>query len=580
MLRSSSGRRRSRYGSQLCCAAVAAFLLLLSISVLHSRLSSSSSSRFPVARSSLANGVGGIDSGVVLHDVDNDVPDDSADDLIDALDVVEEAGESEDEVAERGASDLESGGFFWDHSTGVMRRSFGRPRGHRWRPDPGEFSLFPVDEEIRSKLASIRSIEDALLLKVGSSAGGQSPLREGWAPWFEAKGRFLKQDKMFTSSVEQMNPMNHPLLQDPDGPFLTGLTRGDRLLQKAMMKELQKTPFIGEPSQRKRIERKALGTAKKPVPRRKNLDLLPLNKIGHHVYPDNRHWGYYPGLEQHSSFSEFVDRFLYSGQCSLRVFMVWNSPPWAYGIRHQRGLESLLHHNKDACVLVFSETLELDFFTDFVKDGFRIAVAMPNLDELLKDTPVYIFASVWFKWRKTKHYTIHYSELIRLAALYKYGGVYLDTDVIVLKPLSSLKNSIGMENEMGGDPIFNGAVMAFDRHSRVIMECLKEFHSTYDDTRLRWNGAELLTRVIRRLAGKANKLQSKFHLNMEPFHKYFSAPVDEVERAEQSTLLAKTLNESTTFHFWNGLTFSLVPETDSLSEKLINRYCLRCLDVL
>lgn len=390
MLRAPSGRRRPRYSFQLCCAAVAAFLLLLSISVLHSRLSASSSSRFLVGRGSLTNGVG-IDSGVVLHDVDNDVSDDSADDPIDVLDVVEEAGEAEDELADSGASDLESGGFFWDHSIGVMRRSFGRPRGHRWRPDPGGFSLFasdgpgndarqrsriafasddqPVDKEIRSKLASIRSIEDALLLKVGSSASGRSPLREGWAPWFEAKGRYLKQDKMFTSSVEQMNPMNHPLLQDPDGPSLTGLTRGDRLLQKAMMKELQKTPFIGEASQIKRTDRKALDTGKKPVPKQRNLDLPRLNKKDHHVYPDSRHWGYYPGLEQHSSFSEFVNRFLYSGQCSLRVFMVWNSPPWAYGIRHQRGLESLLYHHRDACVLVFSETLELDFFTDFVKDG-------------------------------------------------------------------------------------------------------------------------------------------------------------------------------------------------------------------
>lgn len=46
----------------------------------------------------------------------------------------------------------------------------------------------------------------------------------------------------------------------------------------------------------------------------------------------------------------------------------------------------------------------------------------------------------------------------------RYGGVYLDSDVIVLKPLYSLKNSIGIENEMDGDPTFNGAVMAFDKH--------------------------------------------------------------------------------------------------------------------
>jgi hypothetical protein len=44
---------------------------------------------------------------------------------------------------------------------------------------------------------------------------------------------------------------------------------------------------------------------------------------------------------------------------------------------------------------------------------------MPNLDELLQDTPTHVFASVWFDWRKTKFYPTHYSELVRLAALYK-----------------------------------------------------------------------------------------------------------------------------------------------------------------
>jgi hypothetical protein len=41
-----------------------------------------------------------------------------------------------------------------------------------------------------------------------------------------------------------------------------------------------------------------------------------------------------------------------------------------HSVRHQRGLESLLSHHRDACVVIFSETIDLDFFKDsFVKDG-------------------------------------------------------------------------------------------------------------------------------------------------------------------------------------------------------------------
>lgn len=57
--------------------------------------------------------------------------------------------------------------------------------------------------------------------------------------------------------------------------------------------------------------------------------------------------------------------------------------------------------------------------------SFKVAVVMPNLDELLKDTPAHEFASVWFEWRKTKFYNTHYSELVRLAALYKYAFLFI-----------------------------------------------------------------------------------------------------------------------------------------------------------
>lgn len=49
---------------------------------------------------------------------------------------------------------------------------------------------------------------------------------------------------------------------------------------------------------------------------------------------------------------------------------------------------------------------------------YKVAVVMPNLDELMKDTPTRIFASVWHDWKKTKYYRRHYSELVRLASLY------------------------------------------------------------------------------------------------------------------------------------------------------------------
>lgn len=46
---------------------------------------------------------------------------------------------------------------------------------------------------------------------------------------------------------------------------------------------------------------------------------------------------------------------------------------------------------------------------------------------------------------------------------YRYGGVYLDSDIIVLNKLYSLNNTVGMDKGMDGNTM-NGAVMAFRKH--------------------------------------------------------------------------------------------------------------------
>lgn len=44
----------------------------------------------------------------------------------------------------------------------------------------------------------------------------------------------------------------------------------------------------------------------------------------------------------------------------------------------------------------------------------------PNLEELLGHTPAIEFAYIWTEWRNTNLFYIHYTELLRIAALYKW----------------------------------------------------------------------------------------------------------------------------------------------------------------
>lgn len=700
-------RRRPRYSPQIC-AVIAALLLLFSVSLLYTRLSSSPQqntvpSSFKTQADEFSIAIDKIDEQDTIKEEEGYHQNDSN----------EDQNDTEEEDTKRPT--ISSSGYYMDHVTGSIRRYLNKKSIEDYDfsdYNSNGFSLglnvedyksktafgsddIVVDEEIKRKLSEVKSIEDALLLKIGKKV---SPLREGWGDWFDKKSDFLRRDKMFKSNLEVLNPLTNPLLQDPDGVGVTGLTRGDKVMQKMILSEFKRNPFGGKRSLSglEMIHNAEVGGKRGEVKRVLNEDngkvlkdgdgnigkdvsfkgngivlhedhernLMKDKKLSNglngddgrnlmkgkslsdvsnvegvkdykgdknlsanenvvdkssgvggetrqmigmktkrskdqqrkpeessHILADGKRWGYFPGLHPHLSFSDFMASFFRNGKCGMRVFMVWNSPPWMHSVRHQRGLESLLSRHGDACVVIFSETIDLDFFKDsFVKDGYKVAVAMPNLDELLKDTPTHIFTSVWFQWRKTKFYPTHYSELVRLAALYKYGGIYLDSDVIVLNSLSSLNNTVGLENPRAGSSL-NGAVMAFRKHSPFITKCLNEFYMTYDDNRLRWNGADLLTRVARNFLSKENKSIDQKELKVQPSYiffpissqnitSYFTTPANENEKAHQDALFEKILSESLTFHFWNSLTSTLTPEPGSLVSRLIDHSCIRCFDVL
>ncbi|XP_012081266.1 uncharacterized protein At4g19900 isoform X2 [Jatropha curcas] len=612
MLRSLRSRRRPRYGAHVC-AVISALLLLLSVSLLHTRLSSSHSQSRYHHHHHLAHSRDDPDSATVIRQnaLLSDSDDNSIDDVVDRIDELDTFDEQkgttdfrndDDESLE---GDLENGqglikktsppsGYYVDHITGSIRRALNKRSIEEWDYDHNSFSLglgvedqsksafgsddIPIDEDVRRKLNEVDGVEDALLLKIGKRV---SPLREGWGDWFDKKSDFLRRDRMFKSNLEMLNPLNHPLLQDPDVVGVTGLTRGDKAVQKLLFNDFKKAPFLvkkplsvlgmthekqveengrekesgrdfgsqvgiktaerrifnenvsggsygrivnkvdenlisggngnilneyersyvilGDNSRRNGSSTKSIADAVTNVNfSNESISGVELNQVGgienkesvvqqrkpeelSYVFPDGKRWGYFPGLHPHLSFSDFMDSFFRKGKCEMRVFMVWNSPPWMYTVRHQRGLESLLLHHRDACVVVLSETIELDFFMgSFVKDGYKVAVAMPNLDELLKDTPTAVFADVWSEWRETKFYPTHYSELVRLAVLYNY----------------------------------------------------------------------------------------------------FTTPTAENEKGRQDAIFKKILSESLTFHFWSSLTSALIPEPGSLVARLIDRTCIHCFDIL
>ncbi|BBN15503.1 hypothetical protein MPTK1_6g20100 [Marchantia polymorpha subsp. ruderalis] len=505
----------------------------------------------------------------------------------------------------------------------------------------------PVDDDILERVENMMDFEDVLMIKKKTNPNLEARLKKA------VDKEAGKKDKGGKAVFDPLNPANNPLLQDPDTSEGSGLTKSDRVLLKAK----RRTNFAADSlfeeetliqrrveSESKKVEIQAQGivdkiTTTEKEPKRLDsteVEIRPetsetkpekafeqLNEeqgsfekvdesfditVGQKKHQtavsrgkvkrvegnvDTRRWGHFPGLNPKLSFSRFMEAFLFDKKCGLRVFMAWTTPPWSFTIRHQRVLESLLSFHPDACVVVFSESIELDFFRSFVQDGYRIAVAMPQLQELLEDTPSEDFASIYLKWREVDLFYLHYTELLRLAALYKYGGIYLDMDMIVLKPLTSLRNTLGSELLPDGHTRPNGAAMFFERFSPFLNACMLEYTATYDEKLEQWNGAALVDRVVNAplLGSGALSLEVRnsfslrrpsvfFPVSSAEIFRYFVAPEDEISRREEDDFFEKILQDSFTFHLWNALTSKLVPEPGSLVQRIMERKCLRCTDIL
>ncbi|CAK9197096.1 unnamed protein product [Sphagnum troendelagicum] len=415
-----------------------------------------------------------------------------------------------------------------------------------------------LDEEVQRQLEDVVEIEDALLLNEDGPVYKPVPRLPD-----KIAGKYAQEGG---SSYDPINPVNIPMLQDPDTGPDTWMTKSDKAMLKALRVDGYGQSVPLQPNQ--------------GLQSRANTQGLT-------------HWRHVAGTHPSLTFTAFMQQFLHQDTCSIRVFMAWTTPPWSLTVRHQRTLESLFHFHPNACVVVFSETLEKDFFKTFVQEGFKVAVVQPDLQELLANTPTDIFTTVWVRWRETPLYYIHYTDLLRLVALYKYGGVYMDMDVILLKPLDSLHNAIGSEILANGEVRLNGAVMVFNKSSPFLRECLEEFTATYDDTLLEWNGAELVTRVANFSIRKGGKKWSEdpealqiqppfafFPLTSSSILRYFVAPTDKQQEEEEKQLLGKIFEEAFTTHYWNRLTAQLVPENGSLIETVLNQHCLTCTDIL
>uniref|UniRef100_A0A2N9FAN7 Alpha 1,4-glycosyltransferase domain-containing protein n=1 Tax=Fagus sylvatica TaxID=28930 RepID=A0A2N9FAN7_FAGSY len=289
----------------------------------------------------------------------------------------------------------------------------------------------------------------------------------------------------------------------------------------------------------------------------------------------------------HSRVVEFFD-----GGCEAKFFMTWISPAGSFGRREFFTLESLFKAHPHGCLMILSRSLDSGrgyrILKPLVDKGFRVNAVSPDLAFLFKNTP----AEAWFKEMKSGNkdpgeipLAQNLSNLMRLAILYKYGGVYLDTDFIVLKPFTGLKNSIGAQSidaESKNWTRLNNAVLIFDVNHPLLLKFMMEFALTFDGNKWGHNGPYLVSRVVENIRNRPGynftvlQPMAFYPVDWIKIGRFFKKPENGGDSKWVQTKLLQLSGKTYGVHLWNKQTRNLRIEEGSVMGRLISEHCLIC----
>ncbi|CAN6471327.1 unnamed protein product [Victoria cruziana] len=282
----------------------------------------------------------------------------------------------------------------------------------------------------------------------------------------------------------------------------------------------------------------------------------------------------------------------FSGGCQIRFFMTWISSAEWFGQRELLSLEALFKQHPSACLLILSRSMDSGRGRRILKplsaSGYRVTALAPDLQFLFDGTP----AKFWFKELRKGNIdpgeiplAQNLSNLLRIAVLYKFGGVYIDTDVIILRTFSGLRNCIGaqaMVAETGEWRRLNNAVLVFDENHPLLFKFIQEFSLTFDGNKWGHNGPYLVSRVVSRVAGRPGfnftilPPMAFYPVDWSRIGGYFRRPATPVMSRWVEAKLVQLHQESYAVHLWNRQCSRMAIENGSIVHRLISDHCIFC----
>ncbi|XP_059626993.1 uncharacterized protein At4g19900 [Cornus florida] len=289
---------------------------------------------------------------------------------------------------------------------------------------------------------------------------------------------------------------------------------------------------------------------------------------------------------------EFFKSKSSNSSCKVRFFMTWISSLESFSERELFSIQSLFKSHPNACLIIVSNSMDsrggLQILRPFSDKGFRVTSISPDFDYLFKNTA----AESWFDRLKKGNVDPggislgqNLSNLLRLALLYKFGGVYIDTDVILLKSFAKLRNSIGaqtMDVTTGNWSRLNNAVMIFDKGHPLVYMFIEEFALTFNGNKWGHNGPYLVSRVVSRLKRGPgldfNVLppMAFYPVDWNRIQTLFIGPMNGAHSKWLKAKLRQIRSQSFAVHLWNRQSRKLEVEEGSIIGHIKQDCCVFC----
>ncbi|XP_029472327.1 alpha-1,4-N-acetylglucosaminyltransferase-like [Rhinatrema bivittatum] len=221
-------------------------------------------------------------------------------------------------------------------------------------------------------------------------------------------------------------------------------------------------------------------------------------------------------------------------------------------------------------------------------EAFSLLSAMKNvhifplhMETLLQDTPLLPW---YFQAEPEKeHHWIHISsDACRLAIIWKYGGIYMDTDIISIQPIST-ENFLAAQSSK----YFSSGSFGFQHHNQFVWNCMEDFVRNFNGKIWGQQGPGLFTRMIAKFCELPEfpKMEDKICNNISFLHphRFYPIPYPAWKKYYQVWKNPPIFNESYALHLWNYMNSegkSVESGSNTLVENLYKVHCPSTYEIL